>query len=85
MPIISLFFGIVIYMYNDDHFPPNFHAKYQNQEAMFTLEGDLLKGSLPHKKRQMVEVWAEIHREDLLTAWEIAKSGRTPFRIEPLK
>ncbi|MCK4291984.1 MAG: DUF4160 domain-containing protein, partial [Planctomycetes bacterium] len=26
MPIISRFFGIVIYMYWKDHAPPHFHA-----------------------------------------------------------
>lgn len=33
MPIISLFFGIVIRMYHDDHPPPHFHASYQGFEA----------------------------------------------------
>ena len=32
MPILSRFFGIVVYMYWRDHAPPHFHAKYQDQE-----------------------------------------------------
>ena len=26
MPELSRFLGISIYMYNDDHYPPHFHA-----------------------------------------------------------
>ena len=34
MPIISKFFGIVIYMYWKDHAPPHFHAKYGDDEIV---------------------------------------------------
>jgi len=33
MPRISVFLGIVITMYFDDHAPPHFHARYSGQEA----------------------------------------------------
>jgi hypothetical protein len=32
MPVLSRFFGIVIYMYWRDHMPAHFHAKYQDEE-----------------------------------------------------
>ncbi len=32
MPEISLFFGIIIYMFPDDHNPPHFHAKYGDEK-----------------------------------------------------
>lgn len=31
MPEVSRFFGIVIFMNYNDHLPPHFHAKYQEQ------------------------------------------------------
>ncbi|MGO8877957.1 MAG: DUF4160 domain-containing protein [Desulfomonilaceae bacterium] len=31
MPIISYFFGRIIKMYFDDHYPPHFHAEYRGQ------------------------------------------------------
>jgi len=37
MPIISLFFGIIIRMYHDDHPPPHFHASYQGFEAFVAI------------------------------------------------
>lgn len=36
MPLISRFFGILIYMYFDDHAPPHFHAEY-GEYAGFTI------------------------------------------------
>lgn len=37
MPEISRFFGIVIYMFYNEHFPPHFHAKYTEYEAVIWL------------------------------------------------
>ncbi|HEY3876562.1 MAG TPA: DUF4160 domain-containing protein [Candidatus Kapabacteria bacterium] len=34
MPEISRFFGIVVYMYYDDHAPPHFHAEYAGEEIV---------------------------------------------------
>lgn len=42
MPRISIFFGIVIYMYYDDHDPPHFHALYEGMEATFDFEGNVI-------------------------------------------
>ena len=36
MPTISMFYGIVIQMFFDDHNPPHFHAYYQDYEAYHT-------------------------------------------------
>lgn len=33
IPRISIFFGIVIYMYYDEHAPPHFHAMYEGSAA----------------------------------------------------
>ena len=38
MPQISLFFGIIIRMYFDDHNPPHFHAAYGDFEAIIDIE-----------------------------------------------
>ena len=43
MPVISMFFGIIITMNADDHVPPHIHARYQGHEASFTFDGNLLK------------------------------------------
>lgn len=55
MPVISMFFGIIITMNAGDHVPPHVHARYQGHEAAFTFDGRTLKGDLPRKQRTLVE------------------------------
>ncbi|MBF0491281.1 MAG: DUF4160 domain-containing protein [Deltaproteobacteria bacterium] len=89
MPVISMFYGIVIMMYpfdNDKHHLPHVHIRYQEQEAVFSIEtGDLLEGNLRSNKKKLVEAWIELRREDLLTDWQLAVQGHPIFNIEPLK
>ena len=85
MPTISMFYGILIRMYYDDHNPPHIHAVYNNGTACFTLDGELLDGSIPKKQRKLVEAWIEIHRDELDANWKLAQEGEPFFKIEPLK
>ena len=49
MPCISMFYGLMIYMYNSgkEHNPPHFHVKYNGEFSIFDLEGNLIEGNLP--------------------------------------
>ena len=38
MPVISLFFGIKITMYFDEHRPPHFYAEYNGQKAEILIK-----------------------------------------------
>ena len=49
MPEISRFYGIIVYMYLDDHNPPHFHVIYNNEEAMFDIQDGHMTGSLPRR------------------------------------
>ena len=85
MPTLSMFFGIIIRMFVDDHNPPHFHAQYQDAIAIFDLEGDLLEGDFPSKQAKLVAAWAEIHHDELSANWELAKNKESLFRIDPLR
>jgi hypothetical protein len=89
MPTISMFYGIVIclYFFDDErHNLPHIHAKYQGEEASFSiLDGELLSGLIPVNKIRLVQAWIEIHRESLLADWDLAVNGQTPFPIDPLR
>ena len=89
MPTISMFYGIVIYLYffdDERHKLPHIHARYQGHEASFSIkDGDLLAGDLLKAKIRLVQAWVEIHREALLADWDLAVNGETPFQIEPLR
>src|SRR5580700_6119787 len=67
MPTISIFYGILIRMFFNDHPPPPFHARYGEFEAtveIVTLE--VLEGQLPRRALNLVREWAMMHREELL-------------------
>lgn len=71
MPIISIFFGIVIRMFHGDHAPPHFHASYQGFEALIAIDdGRVLAGSLPRRALRIVQEWGAGHRTELLENWQ---------------
>lgn len=78
---------ICLYFYDDErHKLSRIHAKYQGQEASFSLrEGAILRGDIPVAKARLVQAWIEIHRESLLADWERAANGQTPFPIDRLR
>jgi hypothetical protein len=85
MPTISMFYGIIISMYYDDHNPPHFHAHFGEFEALFNFDGEVLKGDFPAGKKRIVAAWAEIHRDELAANWKLAKDGQTLYSIDPIK
>ena len=89
MPAISMFYGIIVSLYfmaNRRHKRPHIHAKYQDQEAVIAIpEGEVLEGDLPPGKMRLVLAWIELHRDELLADCELAVSGQSPFKIEPLR
>jgi len=89
MPILSMFYGIVIRMYFFDdrqHHVPHVHAEYAGKRAVVGIdEGQVLAGALPSGKVRLVQAWIEIHREELLADWELAVNGEEVFKIEPLR
>lgn len=71
MPVISIFFGIVVRMYFDNHPPPHFHAAYQGFEAFVRIEdGEIVQGSLPRKAARIVRQLALEHRAELMANWQ---------------
>ena len=51
MPTISMFYGVIIRMYYDDHNPPHFHAFYCDYKAIFNFDGEILEGTMPSSKK----------------------------------
>ncbi len=85
MPTISMFYGILIRMYYDDHNPPHIHALYGDDEACYDFNGQVIDGKLPNKQEKLVLAWIEIHKEELEANWKLARDGEQIFKIEPLK
>lgn len=85
MPEVSRFFGIVIQMYVDDHFPPHFHARQAGREVVVAIETlAIIRGRLSPRAHALVVEWAALHADELLVDWELAQSGLPLRRIAPL-
>lgn len=85
MPVISVFFGIVIRMFYREHSVAHFHAEYQGQRATFTFDGKLLAGAMGSRTAlRLIEEWATARRPELEANWERAKTGLSLEGIEPL-
>lgn len=50
MPTISMFYGLVIQMYWQDHDPAHFHVRYGGDQAVIAIEsGQVMRGGLPNR------------------------------------
>ena len=86
MPTISMFYGVLIQMYNNnEHNPPHFHAIYGEFKATFNFDGEVVEGAFPKKKQKLIAAWAVLHEDELNANWQLAMSGETLYKIEPLK
>ena len=67
-----------------DH--PHFHAYYQDDAAVYTIDTiELIAGTLPRRQQRFVEAWAELHQDELLDVWSRLQTGQIPYRIDPLR
>jgi Domain of unknown function (DUF4160) len=89
MPLISSFYGVLIYMYFVDtkqHNSPHIHAMYQGSEAVFAIEtAEMLDGKFPIRQTRLVQAWIELRREELIADWSLAIQGQPVERVEPLR
>jgi hypothetical protein len=86
VPTISMFYGIIVQMYWNEHAPPHFHATYGEYKATIDI-CDLIinEGKLPRRAAQLVLDWAELHQSELLEDWDLCKAKQHPKEIAPLK
>ena len=86
MPTISLFFGIIIQMYWNEHAPPHFHAKYGEHDAVIDIQKlEIMEGFLPRRARNLVLDWAELHQAELIANWDLCRAEQQPNKIAPLE
>ncbi|MBR3411883.1 MAG: DUF4160 domain-containing protein [Bacteroidales bacterium] len=85
MPTISEFFGISIVIRFIDHNPPHFHAYYQQDKISVEIMNGKVRGEMSERALRMVLEWLDLHREEIMEAWEQASIGQNPSKIEPLK
>jgi hypothetical protein len=85
MPEISLFYGIRITMNWDEHNPPHFHVRYAEHNATVLIQECIIdRGYLPNKQLKLALAWCEIHKEELMQNWELARDSKPLNEIQPL-
>lgn len=82
MPILAMFYGIIIRMYyadNKQHHVPLIHAEYGSEQAVSDIaDGKLLAGKFPKNKTRLVQAWIEIRREELNADFSTVHASRLP-------
>ncbi len=84
MPTLSRFYGMVIFMNYNDHLPPHFHVRYQDQEVLVEIDTGIVQGKMSSRALQMIFEWSEKYQEELRRNWEFARTRKPLEPIPPL-
>lgn len=88
MPVISMFYGIIIRLFHFDNkrHKPHIHLEYRDDNAVVEIAtGEILAGNFPPEKLKLVQAWIEIHEDELMADWKLAVEGKEVFKINPLQ
>lgn len=72
-------------MYFRDHAPPHFHAFYGEYEITVEIESGVIEGTFPKRALRAVLEWLDLHRDELLEDWELARLEKPLKDIKPLE
>lgn len=76
--------SLIIYLRFFDtkqHHKPHVHVKYNDDEAVVALDGEILSGALPVKQRRILDGWMALHEEEAYEAWNLAVQGKAFEKI----
>jgi hypothetical protein len=84
LPEICRFYGIIVFINYNDHSPPHFHARYQDQEVTIEIQTGLVRGKMSARALKMLFEWSETHRDELMHNWQLARERKPLEKISPL-
>jgi hypothetical protein len=86
VPIIAVFFGIVIRMFYKEREPAHFHAEHRGRNATFDFEGQLRDGSIRSRRAlRRIREWPILHQAELEANWANMRVGKPLGKIPPLE
>jgi hypothetical protein len=85
MPVVSRFFGIVVFMHWRDQRPPHFHARYGDEEVAIDISTGAVTGSMNRRALVLLEEWRQLHEQELLANWRLAEQRRQLIPIPSLE
>jgi hypothetical protein len=68
----------------NDHPPPHFHARYQEQEVIVEIETGIVQGKMSRRALQMIFEWSEKYKDELMRNWQLARERKPLTPISPL-
>ena len=72
-------------MFYDEHNPPHFHAKYNNDRIVIEIKSlRILEGKVSSRALGLISEWASQHQDELMINWENARAGKEMVMITPL-
>jgi hypothetical protein len=85
MPTISIFWHVTIMMFWNEHAPPHFHVRtHDGMKASIDIRTlEVLEGELKRKTLGVVQLWAEMHQQELLVNWDLCRQNVAPNPVEP--
>ncbi len=85
VPIISRFFGIIIYIFWREHQPPHFHAKYGDEEIIVEIETGKVTGDISKRALSLIQEWRKLYEKELMYNWKLAEENKPLKNIKPLE
>ena len=83
MPEISRFLGIVIGIFYSEHGVAHFHAVYGEHDISVEIESGIIE--FPVRALRLVLEWANLHKQELIENWQLARHGQPLKRVAPLE
>ncbi|MEW6381696.1 MAG: DUF4160 domain-containing protein [bacterium] len=68
----------------NEHNPPHFHVRYQDQEITVEIQTGTVQGKMSQRALKMIFEWYEQHIEELHLDWNLAQERKPLKRIDPL-
>jgi len=75
----------VIGIFYSEHGVAHFHAVYGEHEISVEIESGTVHGEFPARALSLVLEWANLHQQELIENWELARQGQPFKRIAPLE
>jgi Domain of unknown function (DUF4160) len=75
----------VIGMFYSEHGVAHFHAVYGEHEISVEIESGTIHGGFPVRALRLVLEWANLHKQELIENWQIARQGQPLKRVPPLE
>ncbi len=72
-------------MFYSEHGVAHFHAVYGEHEISVEIESGTIHGEFPVRALRLVLEWANLHKQELIENWQIARQGQPLRRVAPLE